>query len=1022
MKNSIPEDLKGIRFTKIVFISMMWFLVQLSVPYFSNAQPATYFQQTVDYNISVRLDDVKHRLSGNISMEYTNNSSDTLQEIRMHLWPNAYKDRNTALCKQLTEAGRTALFFASSAEKGYIDSLSFTVDSSPVELIINKLYGDIGTLRLPKPLLPGASVTIQTPFRVKIPEGKFSRMGHIGQSYQITQWYPKPAVYDKNGWNEMPYLDQGEFYSEYGSFTVSVTLPENYVVASTGEVTSASELSFLEEKAAQTTAGNQFSTDNSFPPSSETFKTITFKRNNVHDFAWFADKRFHVLQSTAQMPHTGNNVKIWCFFTNSEPQLWLKAPDYIRETLLYYSSRIGDYPHSSYTAIDGTSSSGEGMEYPAITIIGECGDAFTFEDYLIHEVGHSWFYDVLGSNERVEGWIDEGINSYYEMACLEKKYPGALSKGKNDIGNIGFIGKLSGLSNLSMREAFEWMVYKHTLTNTDQAITTHSAAFTSGNYGAIMYRRTAMAFDFLNDYLGNEMFDRCMQEFFTTYKHRHPDKGDLQRTFEKISGKQLEWFFNRLLTTTDASGYTIRKQEKDGALVLKNRNDNPVPVKISDTSGNEQWLDGFTGEKTIAFKNPAATKLTLNYGYEAALKSRYSVYRTGGILRKLPTISFRPVSSYKTPVNKYSIYYVPALAWNRNNELMAGLYLSNVTLTPSRFEFSVVPLYDFTNKVYAGCGDLSYLLPFRKGPVDRITLSVSAKQFAFDRISHTEAAINNGNTALSYFRMVPAFQVKFREKSARSKVSKTINFRYIAIRQDEEIYDEQLNQIRPVKSDLFFQDIEFNYANQRSIDPYNALVRFENGEKYTKASLTFNYRFSYARFRKGIDVRFFTGAFINDNGNMKNYNFRMSGWQGYQDYLFDGTYFGRTDVRGVWNSQFITGDGGFKAPTAFGQSNKWIAALNLKIDFPFPVPVSIFADFGTYERAGKILDDVPSKIMYDGGLCLTVARNILEVYFPFVKSDDIKINDEAVGRKFADSIRFVLNINELTIKKLRTSF
>ena len=132
--------------------------------------------------------------------------------------------------------GDGKLTFAKEEDRGYIDSLNFKSELTPLKWEYDAVNPDICVIYLNTPLRNGDRVRITTPFKVKIPSGEISRMGHIGQSYQITQWYPKPAVYDKNGWNAIPYLNQGEFYSEYGSYDVSITLPKNYIVGATGDL------------------------------------------------------------------------------------------------------------------------------------------------------------------------------------------------------------------------------------------------------------------------------------------------------------------------------------------------------------------------------------------------------------------------------------------------------------------------------------------------------------------------------------------------------------------------------------------------------------------------------------------------------------------------------------------------------------------------------------------------------------------------------------------------------------------
>ncbi|MBK6524520.1 MAG: hypothetical protein IPG07_02605 [Crocinitomicaceae bacterium] len=209
-----------------------------------NATGQGYFQQDVNYTISVTLNDQDHTLSGFETFEYKNNSGLPLDFIYIHVWPNAYRNNKTALAKQLYNMNDMALEFANDEDKGYIDSLHFQVNGEDVKWEFDPEHIDIVKMNLNSVLKPGETIVVTTPFFVKIPSGDISRLGHVGESYQITQWYPKPAVFDQNGWHQMPYLTQGEFYSEYGTFDVSITVPKNYVVGSTGDLQTESEIAF----------------------------------------------------------------------------------------------------------------------------------------------------------------------------------------------------------------------------------------------------------------------------------------------------------------------------------------------------------------------------------------------------------------------------------------------------------------------------------------------------------------------------------------------------------------------------------------------------------------------------------------------------------------------------------------------------------------------------------------------------------------------------------------------------------
>ena len=240
------------RIFKFSNFQILLFYCSLSIVNYSFSQQS-YFQQTVNYNIKVSLVDTSNELNAFETIDYYNNSSFELHEIYFHLWPNAYKNDKTAWAKQQVENGSTKFYYSKESDRGYIDQLDFRVNGQNITWKLDTNNIDICVLTLNTPLAPGDHVSITTPFHVKIPYS-FSRLGHVGQSYQITQWYPKPAVFDKYGWHAIPYLDQGEFYSEFGTFDVFITLPKNYVVGATGDLVDGEQESIWLDSIAKATA------------------------------------------------------------------------------------------------------------------------------------------------------------------------------------------------------------------------------------------------------------------------------------------------------------------------------------------------------------------------------------------------------------------------------------------------------------------------------------------------------------------------------------------------------------------------------------------------------------------------------------------------------------------------------------------------------------------------------------------------------------------------------------------------
>ncbi|HEX7494214.1 MAG TPA: hypothetical protein VF346_08340, partial [Bacteroidales bacterium] len=174
-----------------------WLFLSLGIIWFSpEASSQDYFQQEVNYEIHVTLNDTRHELGCFETIEYKNNSPDTLEFLYFHLWPNGYSGNNTQLARDLIKRDGKSKLFKRNELRGYIDSLDFEIDGQSIIWSYQEGYPDICQLLLNQPLKPGETIKITTPFHLKIPEGVTSRLGHIGQSYQISQWYPKPAVYD----------------------------------------------------------------------------------------------------------------------------------------------------------------------------------------------------------------------------------------------------------------------------------------------------------------------------------------------------------------------------------------------------------------------------------------------------------------------------------------------------------------------------------------------------------------------------------------------------------------------------------------------------------------------------------------------------------------------------------------------------------------------------------------------------------------------------------------------------------
>lgn len=494
-----------------------------------------YWQQEVNYQISVSLNDQKHSISGKAQIEYINHSPDTLSFIWFHVWPNAYKNDQTALARQL-KADKEGKKNTKNKERGWIDSLDFTIDGNKITVTPDPDNIDVLKLILPQPLYPTQKLIIQTPFHVKLPS-YYSRSGHDGQQYMICQWYPKPAVYDRKGWHQMPYLDQGEFYSEFGSFKVDITVPSEYVVSATGTPQNKEEY----ESYKSIGSANYRNRENGPLASyvSKTpgqWKTLGYTADNVHDFAWFADKDFIIQYDTLQLS-SGKVIDAFTFFQPNGNREWKNSVSFVEDAIRHYSTWIGEYPYPVAQAVEGPKNqSSGGMEYPMVTLITSPDAGVEELDGVItHEVGHNWFYGILGSNERDNPWMDEGLNTFYQFRYEAIKY-----KSNSAFGS--FIPK--ELKQLPPEE-FQSRIY--TAINsipTKSPISTASANFPNKeDYGTVVYLKTAVWFYIVEATVGKEKLEQGMKDYFAQWKFKHPYPEDLQAALENAAGAGLNTLF-----------------------------------------------------------------------------------------------------------------------------------------------------------------------------------------------------------------------------------------------------------------------------------------------------------------------------------------------------------------------------------------------------------------------------------------------------------------------------------------------
>jgi hypothetical protein len=941
-----------------------------------------YFQQAVDYNIKLRLDDVRHEVHGDWTLRYTNHSPDTLAFLYLHLWPNAYSSKQTALARQLLRQGNTAFHFAEASTLGSLDSLAFIQDSLPLRTEPTPYGPDVLKVLLAAPLLPAQTTVLSSPFRVRIPPS-LSRLGHIEQAYQFTQWYPKPAVYDRAGWHPMPYLDNGEFYSEFGSFRVTITLPENYVVAATGTLQTQSERDWLLRKAQaripNATVGRPYPMVDDFPPSANNTKTLVYTAADVHDFAWFADKRLHVRHDTLQLAERSKPIEVWAFFTDEEAQLWQDATRYLKRATRYYSEQLGPYPYPQVSAVQCPGSAGGGMEYPMITLIGREYTPRNLDGVLTHEVGHNWFYGILASNERDHAWMDEGFNSYYDHRYAEHYYPDR--------------SKRQGLDT-------DLAAYRYyNITGRAQPPATTSEQLREYNYWTGAYTIPALALRQLASYLGPERFRAAMRAYYEEWKFRHPQPADLQSSLEVSTGEDLDWFFQGFMGSIAQQDYQLQRVNTgiDTTYIrIRNRGSvaAPFPLQAGRKDGYRAWQAGFTGERTLAIPGTGYDYVAIDPAQRTLEAQRQDNYWSKGLLSKVEPLR---LFDFRESGQTSSLLAFPLPLYNRHDGLQLGVGLSNRTLMPRALEWLLAPAYGFGSQQLVGFAGVQQRWWPRRGRIREIALRGSYRSFHY----RTFAA---EDLALRYQRFSPGLQISL-QTSRKRQWEQQFQWRSIFLRRDHLRFDSEGNRLPLATRDQWIHELAYTFQREQVLAPFRGGLFLEQSadtdafgrtQDYLKARFELGGKVLYEPGR-ALHWRFFAGRFLHNSLGKSTFvpaNAFSLFDRGEDDYRFDNLYLDRSAGESWGRQQLAQRAGALRAPVpanfGLGRSNTSVVSINLSVDLPFTpewLPLRPYADAGSYRIPST--SSVESELLWVGGLALEWLDGQVGVYVPLLGSDAI---------------------------------
>ena len=546
-----------------------------------------YWQNRADYIINVELDTLSDIVMGKEIIKYTNNSPDEMDFLWLQMDQNLFMDDsrgNAIIPIRGSRNGSKGQKLDGGFKISAVQILGKGKDRSIIDAKY-EIYDTRMKVLLPKPLKAnGGEISLKIDFSFLSPDYGSDRMGILrsdnGKVYTVAQWYPRMCVYDDlNGWNTLPYTGQGEFYLEYGDFNVNITVPADHLVVCSGELLNREEVYTLDQLGRWIQAEASDKTvmirtpeeinDPSSRPAGKEMITWRFRIDNARDVAWASSSAFILDAARINLPSGKNSMAISAYPIESYGNnAWERSTEYTKFSVEHYSEKWFEYPYATAINVAGNV---KGMEYPGVSFCYYASEGEGLWGVTDHEFGHNWFPMIVGSNERLYGWMDEGFNSFVNDISTMEFNNGEYYRGKPN------------QHKWAVAYGFNSDKVEPTITAPDNLI--------EDNMG-LQYRKTAMVLWLLRDnVLGAKRFDDAFKEYVHRWAYKHPAPDDFFRTIEDVSGEDLGWFWrgwifnnwslDQAITNVQ---YVLGDPAKGAYITVKNIKEIPMPLTLEITT------------------------------------------------------------------------------------------------------------------------------------------------------------------------------------------------------------------------------------------------------------------------------------------------------------------------------------------------------------------------------------------------------------------------------------------------------
>lgn len=917
----------------------------------------SFAQNSIQLN--ARLNDSTRSFSITQNLVYSNTSKDTLNQIYLNDWANAFSSKSTPLAKRFAAEFTRRFRFAKNSERGGTSIKSITnSQNKPLHWQRPKHAQDLIYIDLKKPLIPGEKLSINLQYKVKIPIDNFTRYGVDSENnYKLRYWYITPAVYKDGNWQVYSHKNLDDQYNAMYDVEITLTTPQKYYATSA--------LSF---EGVATSNGN---------------KTIKLKGKNQLDPKLYLTSSFLFESIRTENHEVLTNV--------ADDELQPEIKRIILDRIVgFFQKRLGPYTQESIfvTRDDYLKNPIYGLnQLPGF--IRPFPDGFQYDIKQFKTIINNLLENSIHINPRKEQWVHDAILVSLMIDYVDEYYPKMKLLGSlSDIIGIRWFHA----ADLEFNDQYQFLYMNMARMNLDQPITTAQDSLVKFNKNIANSYKAGIGIKYVEDYLGNKNVDKAIHEFYLENSMEPTSAEDFKRILKKYATKDISWFFEDYLNTNQKIDFTIQKIEKSKnslQVTVKNKRKNNFPISLYGLKDGKvifkHWITDVKDTKTITIPRQDVDRLALNYEKKIPEYNQRNNYKAVTKLLNKP-IQFRIFQDIEDP--RYSqLFFMPEFSYNLYDGIAIGPKIYNKTVLSKTFNFNISPKYAFTSKTLVGSASIYNTHQFENKELYSIRYGIGGTRYSY-------------GYDLFYKKYTPFLSFSFRDKNLRNNERQSLLIRNVNVRRDKD-------PLRPVDEPNYnVFNINYRYSKPHLVDYYSASFDFQLAEKFSKLAVSLEYRKLFKNNRQ-LNLRFFAGTFLyNDSMDSNYFSFALDRPT---DYLFDYNYYGRSQGSGLFSQQIIVAEGGFKSQLQPEYANQWLTTLNAS--------TNIWKWFFVYGDVGLVKNQHKNaEFLYDSGLRVSLVDDYFEVFFPVYSN----LGWEVAQDNYDQKIRFIVSLDLNTLIRLFT--